>query len=168
MCLQRNTGSHETEIAPFRMQFNHDVPRSIRVRLNRDRPVRAKHESSTTTIVMSTCTDIIVSPMGREAVGPWSGAFDQAPGSPTSPTVFTNFYGVVFADLEGSPLPAFEEEEETSSTEVRVEEHLESLDRRHRRDGYAPAPGWTQPRSSHPGHQRRRMRGLNQPMRSQH
>lgn len=169
---------HPSSFMP--VQFNNDVPRSIRARLNRGRPLRTRQEGPTT-VVMSTCTDIIVSPTGREARGPWAGAFDESPVTPTSAMVFTDFYGVVFADLDGSPVPSFTDgtgraidgEEEPSSGDVAEEAGEQSP--HGRRQGrpssaqHGSSPGWTYTRAPYMGGgHRRRTRGLNQPVRDQH
>ncbi|KAL6782140.1 hypothetical protein ACKKBF_B10810 [Auxenochlorella protothecoides x Auxenochlorella symbiontica] len=156
------------------MQFSHDTPRSIRVRLTRGRPQKSRHEQAAVTS-SNGCTDIMLSPTGRESLGPWSGAFEEASSIPTSPTVFSDGSGVIFSDLRGSPVPSFTEgqlEEGAAQKERELMDAPLPRDSR-RRHGAAPAPGmndtWVDNHvhPSNSGGSRRRMRGLMQPTRGQ-
>lgn len=98
------THSEARALAPFlAVQYSPGTPRAIRVRL--DHPRKSKRAFGDAPMV-SHGDNVVTSPTGRRAMGPWDGAFESD--GPMSPTVFSDSEGVIFSDLEGHPA-SFEE-----------------------------------------------------------
>lgn len=120
-----------------------------------------------------------MSPTGREAMGPWAGAFDEASSMPTSPTVFTDGFGIVFADLTGSPVASFTEvhvqADSDSQDVIEFDEHQSRRERRRaRRNAANKAPqgrgqAWmdVSPPHGHSAPAMRRTGNIMQPTRGQ-